>query len=85
MGFMKSCPGSDRIKQPHPEELRCSHCKTKLEIWSDETGTTCKKCNKEVTREMLPSCVDWCVMAKDCIGPVKYRKYMESKKKRKRK
>ena len=79
MTLFKECPGSKMIKKPYPEEIRC-RCGQVVEIWSDEVNTVCKKCKKEVTREMLPSCLDWCSVAKECVGESKYKKYLQSKK-----
>jgi len=79
MSLFNSCPGSKRIKQPFPEETKCN-CGQTVEIWSDETAVVCKKCGKKVTREMLPSCLDWCSMAKECIGEQKYKNYLKTKK-----
>lgn len=84
MSLFDQCPGSERIKKPFPEEVKCS-CGNVVEIWSDETSTICKKCQKEVTKEMLPSCLDWCSMARECMGEVKYKRYLESKKGKKKK
>jgi len=82
MSFMKGCPGSGAIREPRPEEIKCT-CGAKVEIWSDEASTICKKCKKEVKREMLPTCLDWCAMARECVGDIKYRKYQKAKKGRK--
>ena len=83
MTLFKECPGSKRIKSPFPEELECS-CRHTVEIWSDEVSAICKNCKREVTREMLPSCLDWCSMAKECVGEQKYKRYLQSKKRKKR-
>lgn len=82
MNLFKQCPGSTRIKKPYPEEIKCS-CGNTVEIWSDEVAAVCKKCKREITREMLPSCLDWCSMAKECVGEEKYKKYLKSKKQKK--
>ena len=79
MSAYDQCPGSRRIKKPFPEEFKCS-CGNVVEIWSDEAGAICKKCKKELTREMLPSCLDWCSMARECVGDVKYKRYLASRK-----
>jgi len=79
MTLFKECPGSERIKKPFPEEVKCA-CGHIVEIWSDEASTICKNCKKEVTREMVSSCLDWCSIAKECVGEEKYRKYLQSKK-----
>lgn len=81
MSLFKDCPGSKRIKTPFPEEIRCP-CGDLVEIWSDETSAVCKTCGKKLTREMLNTCLDWCSMAKECVGEKKYKKYRQAKKKR---
>lgn len=75
MGFFDGCPGSKRIKEPFPENIICSGCGKGVEIWSDETETVCPYCKKKVSRQMPQSCLDWCSMAKECLGEEKYRKY----------
>jgi len=67
MSFMDGCPGSKRIKEPYPEEIKC-RCGAVIEIFSDETSVKCKKCGKKVSRKLPPTCLDWCAMAKECIG-----------------
>ena len=83
MTLFKECPGSKRIKKPYPEEIRCV-CGQVIEIWSDEASAVCQHCKKEVTREMSPSCLDWCSAASECVGRKKYSKYLQCKKKKKR-
>ncbi len=78
MGFFDSCPGSERIKKPFPENIRCA-CGKYAEIWSDETETKCPSCGKTVNRKMTQSCLDWCKMAKDCVGTDKYGRYKKQK------
>lgn len=82
MSIFQGCPGSERIKKPFPEELKCP-CGNIVEIWSDEAVAVCKRCKRELTREILPSCLDWCAMAKDCVGEEKYNRYVRQKKGRK--
>ena len=79
MGFFEGCPGSKRIKEPFPENIRCM-CGKEIEIWSDEVETLCPHCKIKAHRDMPQSCLDWCSMAKDCIGLKKYKKYKEQKK-----
>ncbi len=78
MSLYKQCPGAKSIKSPYPEEIRCN-CGGILEIWSDEASTVCRNCKKEITRKMAASCLDWCLMAKECIGQAKYKKYLQRK------
>ena len=70
----EGCPGSREIREPYPEELRCSQCGTATEIWSDEPETECKGCGKTISRDMSYNCVLWCPAAKQCVGQEKYAK-----------
>jgi hypothetical protein len=79
------CPGSQSFSQPHPECIKCPFCRGEIEIWTDEVKTTCPKCKKEVVRGQLPSCLDWCKYAKECLGDEDYRKYLKNKKEGERK
>ncbi|MFC1631421.1 hypothetical protein ACFL1I_08300 [Candidatus Omnitrophota bacterium] len=81
MSLYKECPGSKRIKSPFPEEIKCP-CGKVAEIWSDETATICKHCRKKLTREMLPTCLDWCSVARECVGEQKYQRYLQTKPKK---
>ncbi|MBF0567568.1 MAG: phosphohydrolase [Nitrospirae bacterium] len=70
----ESCPGSSEIRNPYPEELKCYYCGHVNEIWSDETETQCKGCGKTISREMKPTCLDWCPAARECVGLEKYNR-----------
>jgi len=74
------CPGSQNIKQPHPEIFRCQGCGSEIEIWSDEASVKCSKCGKEFLRPAGQSCLDWCRFAKECVGRDAYDKYKNQKK-----
>ena len=76
MSFFDTCPGSKRIKEPFPENIKCS-CGKEIEIWSDEAETVCPHCRKKAYRDMPSSCIDWCSVAKECIGAQKFGKYKE--------
>jgi hypothetical protein len=78
MGFFDGCPGSKRIKEPFPENIRC-RCGKEIEIWSDEVETNCPYCKRKLSRNMPQSCLDWCSMAKECIGEKKFEKYKKHK------
>ncbi|MBN3039474.1 MAG: phosphohydrolase [Candidatus Omnitrophica bacterium] len=82
MSIFNHCPGSKQIKTPYPEEIKCL-CGQTVEIWSDETSATCKKCKRKVTREMEPTCLDWCSMAGICVGKEKYKQYLKNRKNKK--
>lgn len=74
-----SCPGAGLIKQPQPETIKCSHCGEEVEIWSDEAKAKCSNCGKVTSREMAPSCIEWCDYAKLCLGEETYERYMQEK------
>jgi len=69
MGYR--CPGqSDRNLKV--DLIRCPHCGYELEIFSDELKVNCPSCGEPVYREMLPSCIDWCPAAAQCLGPERW-------------
>jgi hypothetical protein len=76
----ESCPGSREIKTPYPEEIRCFWCDAAGEIWSDEVETRCGNCGKTISREMRPSCIDWCPAARECLGAEKYERLRRGRK-----
>ncbi len=71
------CPGQDS-RNLKVEVIRCSRCGYEVEIFSDEQRVRCPKCKKTVSRERLPSCVDWCKAARQCIGEERWRKLKKS-------
>ena len=77
MGFFDGCPGSKRIREPFPENIRCI-CGRDVEIWSDELETECVYCKRVVKKDDVPlSCLDWCNVAKECIGSDKFYRYQK--------
>jgi HD superfamily phosphodiesterase len=67
-------------RQPTPDIFKCSNCGADVEIWSDEAVRRCQSCHKDVYRvSMEGSCLDWCHLAKECVGEVKYNQYGEMK------
>jgi len=66
------CPGQDdrNIKS---EIITCPECGYKVEIFSDEIKVKCPKCKGLVCKERLPSCVDWCKAARECIGEERWK------------
>ena len=61
------CPGQDK-RNVKAETLTCAECGYSVEIFSDEVQVRCPKCKNLVCRQRLPSCVDWCKAARECIG-----------------
>ena len=65
------CPGQD-ARNIKSEELQCPECGYKVEIFSDEVKVACPQCKGLVCRQRLPSCVDWCKFARECVGEEKW-------------
>jgi len=42
-------------------------------MFSDELKVHCPKCKNDIFRRRLPSCVDWCKYARECLGPEKWK------------
>ncbi len=79
--FKEGCPGSAEIRSPKPEDIRCQNCGEKIEIWSDESESECKKCGHLNSRPIGTSCIEWCAYAKECIGSEKLEKLLKAAKK----
>jgi DNA-directed RNA polymerase subunit RPC12/RpoP len=73
------CPGSVAVREPKPETIYCTHCGGELEIWTDERMVRCRNCGTPVMKERGASCLDWCKMARACVGDAVYDKYLEGK------
>lgn len=72
------CPGQDD-RDIKAKIIACPDCGYKVEIFSDEIHVKCPKCKSLVFNEILPSCVDWCKYAKECVGKQFYDNYMRDK------
>ena len=77
------CPGSIRIREPIPEFFTCPTCGGEVEIWTHEQSRRCETCGTEVFKEHVPSCVEWCKYAIDCVGEEAYNRYLNRKKEQK--
>jgi HD superfamily phosphodiesterase len=73
------CPGSEGVKRPTPENIKCPFCSGEVEIWTDEVEAVCPNCEKTVAREQRQSCLEWCSYAKECVGEGKYNMYMKNR------
>ncbi|HOK56516.1 MAG TPA: hypothetical protein PKV21_04725 [bacterium] len=69
------CPGTDP-RFLKVEVKKCPKCGYEVEIFSDEVRVKCPKCKNYVYRE-IPSCIDWCKYAKECIGEKKWKELVE--------
>ena len=79
------CPGSKQIKEPVPEFYNCVVCGAEVEIWTHEMSRNCQKCGNLVTKDKVPSCIEWCEYAVDCVGPEVLKRFLEKKEEEKKK
>ena len=68
------CPGAKVIREPIPEFFTCPVCNLEVEIWTHELSRKCENCGTVVHKENVPSCIEWCKYAKECIGEEAYNK-----------
>jgi hypothetical protein len=71
------CPGQDRrdiTASLHP----CPDCGYMVELFSDEMHARCRRCGARVERESVPSCIQWCKAAKQCLGEERWKRVMEA-------
>ena len=67
-----NCPGqSDRNLKV--DTIKCPGCCRDVEIFSDENRVRCPYCRTVVYRDRMPSCVDWCPSARQCVGEERYK------------
>lgn len=67
------CPGQDK-RNIRSQIINCPNCGYAVELFSDELNIKCPQCGNCVYKDKLPSCVDWCKFARDCIGIDQYKK-----------
>lgn len=70
------CPGQDG-RNLSADLFTCPSCGAEVEIFSDETRVRCHRCRQFVYREELPSCVNWCAAARQCLGEERWRRLKE--------
>jgi HD superfamily phosphodiesterase len=73
------CPGSKLIRQPKPEMFDCPNCGAEVEIWTDEVKGTCPRCKTVVMRYQDQSCLEWCKLARNCVGEAAYNNFMANR------
>ena len=73
--MFSKCPGQDTRKLS-VELRKCPKCGAEVEIFSDENRIKCQKCGTIVFREKLPSCVEWCSSARQCLGEERWHQLM---------
>ena len=78
--MLRSCPGARTVKEIRPEYIICPHCRTEVEVWSDEFRVRCSQCNAWVYRKQGATCLDWCAQAANCVGSAALAAYKRARK-----
>ena len=73
------CPGIDEIRRPTIQVKTCPNCGAKVELFSDEMKVACDGCGFIVYND-LESCIQWCKLAKECVGEEMYQKLIKKTK-----
>ena len=66
------CPGQD-FRNLRMELYKCPNCGAEVEIFSDEMKVKCQKRGERVYKEKIPSCIEWCASARQCLGEERWR------------
>ena len=75
--MLDKCPGqSSRFIKASYVKCKCGY---EVEIFSNELKVKCAKCGSFVYRKKMPSCVEWCKAARDCVGYQKWKELQETK------
>ncbi len=67
------CPGQDS-RNLRVSLYRCPKCEAEVEIFSDELKVRCHQCGEVIYREKLPSCIEWCAAARQCLGEARWKR-----------
>jgi hypothetical protein len=76
------CPGAEKIKRVEIVDVTCPHCHKKgtASVAGFENEFTCESCGEIIPRELPESCIEKCPVGSECVGPERYRKYMNGRK-----
>jgi DNA-directed RNA polymerase subunit RPC12/RpoP len=66
------CPGQD-FRWLRVELYKCPNCGAEEEIFSNETRVKCHECGEWIYKGKLPSCIDWCASARQCLGEERWK------------
>ncbi|KHE91614.1 MAG: hypothetical protein K8F52_07325 [Candidatus Scalindua rubra] len=75
------CPGAEKIKRVEIIDVTCPHCHKKgtASVAGFENEFTCESCGEIIERELAESCIEKCPVGSECVGPERYRKYMDGR------
>jgi hypothetical protein len=72
------CPGQDG-RNLSVSLHKCPTCGSEVEMFSDEVRVRCRGCGTWVQKDTVPSCVEWCSQARECLGEERWRALMGSR------
>ena len=70
--MVSHCPGQD-MRNLRVALYKCQNCGAEVEMFSDELKVKCPKCGQKVYKGKMPSCIDWCASAKQCLGEERWQ------------
>ena len=62
-----NCPGQEG-RNLTVSVHKCPDCGNEVEMFSDEIRVKCRNCGGVVYKESVPTCIEWCVKARECLG-----------------
>ena len=75
MGLNHFCPGSASLKRDITLTIKtCPECGGDVELFSIDFKARCERCGFVVYNN-LQSCVQWCKLAKECVGDDVYESF----------
>ena len=82
--MQNKCPGFE--KGLRVSIKKCPSCGAEVEFFSDEIRRKCPNCKKEITSESVPTCIEWCASARQCMGEKLWKELdMERRRQKKKK
>ncbi len=77
------CPGAEKIKRVEIIDVTCPHCHKEgtASAAGFENEFACESCGEIIERELPESCIEKCPVGSECVGPERYQKYMDGRKK----
>ncbi|MDI6794890.1 MAG: phosphohydrolase [bacterium] len=76
--MVSKCPGQDE-RRITAALYKCPQCGGMVEMFSDELKRRCSECKTIIYKEKVPSCIEWCQSAKECLGEARFKELMEKR------
>lgn len=76
------CPGAEKIKRVEIIDVTCPHCHKEgtASVAGFENDFACESCGKMIKRDLPESCIEKCPVGMECVGEVRYHKYLNGRK-----